>query len=174
MPHTLPKFVCAMFLLLKHIVSAAFVSTAAATAGWDRCHRSLDCQSLPLAGFSFHPRHLPPLAGLCCHVLLDCQSLQLTEFSFRPRESIPLTGGVESSYHNTFLYIDCVSSVHGPPLQSSPLRDQSLTRRWPFPSWPRPPPLAFPSDLMAKGRDDNYTTLSTERMRVRSCIYLRN
>ena len=150
MPHTLPQFVCAMFLLLKSIVSGAFVSTAAATAGWDRCHRSLDCQSLPLVGlcchvlldcqllpltgFSFHPRQLPPLAGLRCHVLPDCQSLQLT-------------GGSSS------------------PLQASPRRDQFFPQAF---------PLAFPPEGMAKGRDANYTTLSTERMRVRSCIYLRN
>ena len=139
MPHTLPKFVCAMFLLLKHIVPAAFVSTAAATAGWDRCHRSLDCQSLPLV-------------GLCCHVLLDSQFLWLTEYPFlqpscQPCQSLQLTGGSSS------------------PLHSSQRRDQS---------WPRPRPLAFPPEDMAKGRDANYTTLSTERMRVRSCIYLRN
>ena len=136
-----PNLYARFLLLLQSTVSGEFVFTAAATAGWDRCHRLLDCQSLPLA-------------GVCCHVLLDCQSLQLTGFSFHPRESLPLTGGGGPSYH--FLYIDCFSSVHGLPFQSPPLRDQSLSSRWPFPPWSQPPPLAFPYERIAKGRDDNY------------------
>ena len=152
--------------------STTFLPSISFWAVWDCCHRCCHrCQSLQLTGFSFHPRESLPLAGGCKSLQLpvatsDRQSLQLTGFSFHPRDSLPLTGGG----HDSFLYHDCFfvgpfqsSPFQSSPFQSSPLRDQSLL-------------LAFQYEClaMAKGRDDNYATLSTERMRIRSCIQLRN